>query len=284
MWLAAGAILLVLLVLAWRIRTEEGEAVAQGHVVHVSPPEEVTTPPTPRDSTIPAPEQLRVRVLRRLPHDPEAFTQGLEVHPDGRVFESTGLNGRSSLREVVLDSGVVTRRREVDAQYFAEGLTIVDDRLIQLTWQDGVAFEYDLATFEPRRQLAYTGEGWGLAWDGARLVMSDGSSALVFRDPDTFAELGRVTVTTGGVELERLNELECAGGLVWANVWLTDFIARIDPASGAVVDWLDLTGLLTREQELEADVLNGIAIDPVSGRVFVTGKDWPSVFEIQVAD
>lgn len=282
MWLAAGAILLVLVVLAWRIRTEEGEAVAQGHVVHVSPPEEVTTPPAPRDSTIPAPEQLRVRVLRRLPHDPEAFTQGLEVHPDGRVFESTGLNGRSSLREVVLDSGVVTRRREVDAQYFAEGLTIVGDRLIQLTWQDGVAFEYDLATFEPRRQLAYTGEGWGLCLDTQdnRLIMSDGSATLTFRDPESFEPTGSVRVTRQGRPQRMLNELECVDGVVYANVWQTDELVRIDPETGHITAVINARGLLTREDSLGADVLNGIAYLPESQHFIITGKQWPAMFEV----
>lgn len=222
-----------------------------------------------------------VRVLASHPHDPGAFTQGLAWDRDA-LIEGTGHYGESELRRVDPATGTVQQAVALAANEFGEGVAVVGDRVLQLTWQNHRAYARDLTTFAPRDTFDYAGEGWGLAWDGARLVMSDGSSTLVFRDPDTFAELGRVTVTTGGAELERLNELECAGGLVWANVWLTDFIARIDPASGDVVDWLDLTGLLTREQELAADVLNGIAIDGEAGRVFVTGKDWPRVFEIDV--
>ena len=207
------------------------------------------------------------------------------MHPDGRMFESTGLNGRSSLREVVLDSGVVTRRREVDAQYFAEGLTIVDDRLIQLTWQDGVAFEYDLATFEPRRQLAYTGEGWGLCLDTQdnRLIMSDGSATLTFRDPESFAPTGSVRVTREGRAQRMLNELECVDGVVYANVWQTDRILRIDPRTGAVTAEIDAAGLLTAEERAAADVLNGIAYDPEGQRFYITGKLWPKLFAVRFA-
>jgi glutaminyl-peptide cyclotransferase len=247
----------------------------------------VVTPDTGGPRTIPlrayvtAEPAHGVDVLATFPHDPDAFTQGL-AWDRGALVEGTGHYGASELRRVELASGTVLQSVALAANEFGEGIAVVRDRVLQLTWQNHRAYARDLTTFAPLDTFFYTGEGWGLAWDGARLVMSDGSSALVFRDPDTFAELGRVTVTTGGAELERLNELECADGLVWANVWLTEFIARIDPASGAVVDWLDLTGLLTREQELEADVPNGIAIDPGSGRVFVTGKDWPLVFEIGV--
>ncbi|MBK9303389.1 MAG: glutaminyl-peptide cyclotransferase [bacterium] len=249
----------------------------------------VVTPTAGGARTIPlrayvAAEPARgVRVLATHPHDPGAFTQGL-AWDRGALVEGTGHYGESELRRVELATGEVLQSVALAANEFGEGVAVVRDRVLQLTWQNRRAYVRDLTTFAPLDTFLYNGEGWGLAWDGARLVMSDGSSALVFRDPDTFAETGRVTVTTGGAELERLNELECAGGLVWANVWLTDFIARIDPASGAVVDWLDLTGLLTREQELAADVLNGIAVDGVSGRIFVTGKFWPSVFEIEVLD
>jgi len=232
-------------------------------------------------ATVAAEPARGVRVVASFPHDPGAFTQGLAWDRDA-LIEGTGHYGESELRRVDPATGTVLQAVALAANEFGEGVTVVGDRVLQLTWQNHRAYARDLTTFAPRDTFDYAGEGWGLAWDGVRLVMSDGSSALVFRDPDTFAETGRVTVTTGGAELVRLNELECAGGLVWANVWLTDFIARIDPATGAVVDWLDLTGLLTREQELAADVLNGIAIDGGAGRVFVTGKDWPRVFEIDV--
>ena len=282
---------MVLGVLVWRIRRDEGEAVAQGHVVQVTPHEGQRRPPRqhedpveaePTDSTIPAPEALRVRVLRRLPHDPGAFTQGLEVHSDGRLFESTGMNGHSSVREVTLESGEVVRRRDVDARYFAEGLTIVEDRLLQLTWQEGVAFEYDLATFEPRRELHYEGEGWGLCLDtrGNRLIMSDGSSTLTFRDPATFEERGTVRVTRQGRGQRMLNELECVDGVVYANVWQTEELVRIDPETGHVTAVIDAHGLLTQQDSLGADVLNGIAYLPASQHFLITGKWWPAMFEV----
>lgn len=224
-------------------------------------------------------------VVREFPHDAEAFTQGL-IYRDGFLYESTGLNGRSSLRKVRLETGEVVQRRDIDARYFAEGLTDWNDRLVQLTYRSGIAFVYDLATFEPRRTFTYPGEGWGLASDGTRLIMSDGSAELRFLDPETFAESGRVTVTDGGRPVDDLNELEVVGGAVYANVWFEDRIAVIDPSSGRVTSWIDLRGLAARMTPVPdaaaGAVLNGIAHDPAGRRLFVTGKLWPRVFEIRV--
>lgn len=220
-------------------------------------------------------------MLKAYPHDPEAFTQGL-VYTDGALYESTGLRGRSSVRRVDLTTGEVLQRREVAAPYFAEGLALVGDRLIQLTWQENTAFVYDKDTFEPTGVFSYATEGWGLAHDGTQLIMSDGTPVLRFRDPDTFEVTRAVTVTFDGQPIERLNELEFIDGQVWANIWQTDAIARIDPATGAVMGWIDLSGLLSPEERISADVLNGIAYDPAGKRLFVTGKLWPKLFEIEL--
>ncbi len=224
------------------------------------------------------------RVVNAYPHDAQAFTQGL-VYVDGFLYESTGLHGRSSLRKVRLDTGEVLQRRDVDAAYFAEGLVSWRDRLIQLTWQSGLGFVYDRATFQPLRTFTYAGEGWGLTHDGARLILSDGSAdgTLRFIDPESFVETGRVQVRDRGRPVAHLNELEYIRGEIWANVWQTDRIVRIAPRSGAVVGWIDLMGLLPPTAGLSPDaVLNGIAYDAGGDRVFVTGKLWPRLFEIQL--
>lgn len=222
----------------------------------------------------------QVSVIERFPHDAQAFTQGL-LMVDGTLYESTGLNGQSSVRIVDLASGAVQRRHDLSDRYFAEGLVAVDDRLIQLTWRAQVAFVYDRATLEPRGQYAYVGEGWGLTDDGRRLILSDGTDRLRFFDRQTFAELGAVQVTDGGRPISRLNELEYIDGEVLANVWLTDLIARIDPESGRVIGWLDLSGLRPEEADRQGDVLNGIAWDAPNRRLIVTGKRWPLMFAIR---
>jgi glutamine cyclotransferase len=228
-----------------------------------------------------APERLALKVLAVRPHDPEAFTQGLLLD-HGTMFESTGLNGKSSLREVDPRTGAVKRKVDVPRQLFAEGLALVGDRLIQLTWQEGVALVYDRASFQKTGEMRYEGEGWGLCWDGTRLVMSDGSDRLTFRDPKTFAVLGSVAVTVGGRPAYQLNELECVDGVVYANVWQTDDILRIDPRDGRVTAVIDASGLLTREERLKTDVLNGIAWDPESRTFLLTGKLWPKLFQVQL--
>ncbi len=219
-------------------------------------------------------------VVRSYPHDPDAFTQGL-IYRDGFLFESTGLNGRSSLRKVRLETGEVVQRLRVDTRYFAEGLTDWGNRLLQLTYTTNVAFVYDLSSFAIVDTFTYPGEGWGLTHDDRRLIMSDGSASLRFLDPASHRETGRVTVTADGRPVERLNELELVKGQVYANIWLTNRIAIIDPASGAVTAWLDLTGLLPAGSAGH-DVLNGIAWDAGRDRLFVTGKIGPGLFEIRI--
>jgi glutaminyl-peptide cyclotransferase len=184
------------------------------------------------------------QVIADYPHDTAAFTQGFLLH-DGVFFESTGLYGSSSLRRVDRFTGVVQQQIPIDPDFFAEGLARVDDRLIQLTWQENIAWVYDIHTFQRLDSFAYDGEGWGLCYDGTRLVMTDGSSTLFFRDPDTFQLLGQIGVTRDGSSVSNLNELECVGNLVYANVWLTDAILRIDPANGVVLTEIDARGLLT---------------------------------------
>ncbi len=219
-------------------------------------------------------------VVSSWPHDPEAFTQGLLIHC-GVFYESTGLYEESSLRLVDIHSGDVLRQVALPAEEFGEGLSLVDERLIQLTWKNGVAHEYQEDTFASTREFEYEGEGWGLCYDGNRLVMSDGSSELFFRDPETFELLGQVKVTLDGDPVVRLNELECVGELVYANVWMTDSILRIDPASGEVLTLVDASGLLSDEEARAADVLNGIAYHPTSQHFFIGGKLWPRLFEVR---
>ena len=221
------------------------------------------------------------QVVRVYPHDPTAFTQGL-VFADGVLYEGTGLNGQSTLRKVTLENGVVLQQQRLDAQYFGEGIALVGDSILQLTYTTGVGFVYDRATFQRQRTFTYTGEGWGLAYDGTRVVMSDGTPFLRFLDPKTLKETGRVQVTDGGRPVEDLNELEFVKGEIYANVWQSDRIARIDPKSGAVRGWIDLKGILNPKDAIGADVLNGIAYDAAGDRLFVTGKLWPKLFEIRV--
>jgi glutaminyl-peptide cyclotransferase len=225
------------------------------------------------------PERLKVKVLASFKHDPTAYTQGLLWH-DGKLYESTGLYGKSSLREVSPASGEVLRLLSLPAAYFGEGLALVGDQLIQLTWKEQTAFVYGRARFDQQGTFEYTGEGWGLCWDGRKLIMSDGSDRLTFRDPGTFAPLGGVNVTEGGKPVLDVNELECVDGAVWANVWQTDRILRIDPASGQVTAEADASGLLTPEEKAAAEVLNGIAWRPDTKTFYITGKNWPKMFEV----
>lgn len=221
------------------------------------------------------------QVVRTYPHDPQAFTQGL-FFLDGFLYEGTGLNGRSGIRRVRLENGEVLQARTLENTYFGEGIAAVGDRLVQLTWQAGIGFVYDRKTFERQRTFTYAGEGWGLTYDGARLIMSDGTPVLRFLDPRTFAVTGRLEVKDAGRPVDDLNELEMVKGEIFANVWGTDRIARISPASGAVTGWIDLRGLLAPADAAGVDVLNGIAYDPAGDRLFVTGKLWPKLFEIKV--
>ena len=217
------------------------------------------------------------------PHDPSAFTQGL-LWSDGLVYESTGLYGQSVLRAVEPADGTVVREAAGNPQHFGEGLALADDRLIWLTWKAGTATVHDRDTLARVGSFDYDGEGWGLCHDGDRLVMSDGSDTLTFRHPETFAEVGAVQVTdTDGAPLEQINELECVGDGVWANVWLTDRIVVIDPATGDVTAEADMSGII-RPHPADTDsdaVLNGIAYRPDTGTFLVTGKRWPHMFEVR---
>jgi glutaminyl-peptide cyclotransferase len=222
-------------------------------------------------------------VIRSYPHDRGAFTQGLE-YADGFLYEGTGLNGRSSIRKVKLETGEVVQRRDLPPQYFGEGITIWKADLVQLTWRSQIAFTYDRATFASKRTFSYTGEGWGLTHDDRSLIMSDGSAALRFLDPATFAERRRMVISDAGVPVLNLNEVEYVRGEIYANVWQTDTIVRIAPDSGRVLGWIDLRGLLTGAERASTDVLNGIAYDAAHDRLFVTGKLWPKVFEIKIVE
>lgn len=239
-------------------------------------------PPATGAPAKPAIERLVVRVLAEWPHDPSSFTQGLVWH-DGGLWESSGLYGRSELRRVELESGRVLRSVSLPDTLFGEGLALAGGRLWQLTYRERRALAWDPATLQRAGQASYEGEGWGLAFDGARLWMSDGSAALQVRDPATFALERRVAVTRDGLPQGRLNELEWAQGALWANVWQSDVIERIDPKSGAVTAEVDAAGLLSAEERRQTDVLNGIAYDPARRVFFITGKLWPKLFEVEFA-
>jgi len=239
----------------------------------------VAPPEQSQNGTI---HSLDYSVVHVYPHDPDAFTQGLLFH-EGFLYESTGRNGKSSLRKVKLETGEVLQQREVPSQHFAEGLALWGTRLLQLTWQTNIGFIYDLGTFTPQGTFNYTGEGWGLTTDRTRLIMSDGTPQLRFLDPMTLTTTGMVTVKESGEPVRNLNELEIIGSDLFANIWTTERIVRIDPKTGAVTAHLDLDRLRTQlPTDREIDVLNGIAYDARGKRVFVTGKLWPSLFEIKV--
>ena len=215
-------------------------------------------------------------------HDPLAFTQGL-LYYNGFLYEGTGLENQSSIRKVKLETGEVLQKRDLSGEYFGEGIIVWKDRLLELTWKAEKGFIYDLASFEPRGQFPYPGEGWGLTSDGKRIIMSDGSAQLRFWDPETLRETGRITVTDGGRPIDQLNELEWVEGEIYANIWQTDRIARIDPRNGHVTGWINLRGLLLPQDYNDlTDVLNGIAYDAATHRLFVTGKRWPKLFEIRL--
>lgn len=239
--------------------------------------------PTASAASVVATEVYTYQVVNAFPHDPTAFTQGL-VYLDGVFYEGTGLRGQSTLRIVDPPTGQVLQQVALPEPYFGEGIAILGDRLYQLTWQEGTGFIYDRRTLALVGTWSYPGEGWGLTTDGHRLIMSDGTHQLRFLDPATLQEVGRLAVVDAdGQPVVRLNELEYIEGEVWANVWQTDLIARIDPASGRVTGWVDLSGLLPPEERTQpVDVLNGIAYDAATGRLFVTGKWWPKLYQIEV--
>jgi glutamine cyclotransferase len=220
------------------------------------------------------------RIINTYPHATDAFTEGL-VYNDGFLYESTGLNGQSTLRRVELETDTVLQSVSLPDEYFGEGITIVGDRIYQLTWRNGIGFIYDLSNFALLGNFTYSTEGWGLTYDGNRLIMSDGSSTLYFLDPQTLRNVGQVTVMDTS-PVTNLNELEYIKGKVYANVFLTNKIAIIDPSTGHVDSWIDLSGLPGPSNPDINSVLNGIAYDAAGGRLFVTGKMWPNLYEIQL--
>jgi glutaminyl-peptide cyclotransferase len=234
----------------------------------------------------PTVETLTLEVLAEYPHDSGAFTQGLLLH-EGTFYESAGQYGESDVRQVEIETGEVLRQVELNERLFAEGLTLVEDRLIQLTWRENVAIVWDRESLEVIGQYLYETEGWGICYDGARLYMSDGSSHLFVRDPQTFRLTDMIQVTRDGAPVERLNELECVGDHVYANIWQTDTIVRIQSATGYVDAVVDAAGLLDADVRAGLDagaVLNGIAYNPETDTFYVTGKLWPSLFEVRLTD
>jgi glutamine cyclotransferase len=229
-----------------------------------------------------APAVAGFKVVAAYPHDPMAFTQGLAIEA-GRLYEGTGLYGASTVRRVNLTSGRAEKQRALGERYFGEGIAILDGRLYQITWMNGAAVVYNLDTFEVERTMQYDGEGWGLTHDGKELIMSDGSATIRFRDPQTFAVTREIEVKDNGVPLAMLNELEYVDGEIWANIWYDDRIARISPADGKVLGFVDLSTLYPKSARGSEAVLNGIAWDGAAKRLFVTGKNWPQLYEIEVS-
>jgi glutamine cyclotransferase len=225
-----------------------------------------------------------VRVVNVFPHDPQAFCQGLVI-AGGALYEGTGQNGESSLREVELTTGRVLRMVPLSRDYFGEGITILGDRIYQLTWKNRIGFVYDRQTFAPVSSFRYTGEGWGLTTDGEHLIMSDGTATIRFLDPKTFDVVRRIDVRSGRNRIDKLNELEYVEGEIWANIWYSDRIVRIAPKTGEVTGWIDLSTLYPpRERPSREHVLNGIAYDAAAKRLFVTGKLWPKLYEIELVE
>lgn len=230
-------------------------------------------------SSATTPTRLRVKVIEKKGHTNSAFTQGLEFH-DGELYESRGRKTESGISVIDQHDGSVVRWMPLNDQYFGEGITMVGDLLIQLTWMAGKAFIYDIKTFTQTGTFDYDGQGWGLCFDGTALIMSDGSSSLTVRDPETFTIQRKITVKNSGVEVPFLNELECAKDRVYANVWQTNNIVEIDVSTGDVTAVIDASGLLSDEEKVGVDVLNGIAYNQTSGTFFLTGKLWPAMFEV----
>jgi glutamine cyclotransferase len=222
-------------------------------------------------------------IVHTFPHDPSAFTEGL-FYLDGFLYESTGLEQHSTIRKVRIDTGAVVQKLDIPPQYFGEGIVNWDGHLISLTWKSHVGFVFDLATFKLQKQFHYEGEGWALTQDGKQLIMSDGTAELRFLNPQTLLETNRIQVTLDGKPVRNVNELEWVKGEIYANVWQTNWIARIDPRNGHIVGLIDLTGLLSPAERVEGPdgVLNGIAYDAKGDRLFVTGKNWPKLLEIRL--
>ncbi len=245
------------------------------------------------DSGVP---EYTYRVVNTFPHDRSAFTEGL-LYLNGYLYEGTGMPGQSDIRKVKLETGEVVQKHAIPDAYFGEGIVVWKDQLLELTWTNETGFIYDLNSFAPRKQFAYPGQGWSMTTDGKRILMDDGTAQIRFWDPETLAETGRITVTDEGQPIDKtcrpgsegrcLNEMEWVKGEIYANIWMTDQIVRIDPTNGKVIGRIDCTGLLTPQDRVESgpyqtDVLNGIAYDAQGDRLFVTGKRWPKLFEIKL--
>jgi glutamine cyclotransferase len=247
----------------------------------------VPKPQTHDTAAPPAPAPVPTytyEVVNSYPHDPAAFTEGL-LYSDGFLYESTGMPGTSWLRKVELQTGKVVKQGDLDSRYFGEGLALFNHKLYQLTWQNQTGFVYDGETFQQEKTFTYYGEGWGLTHDDASLIMSDGTSFIRFLDPTTLEVKRVLPVTSGSSPVNEINELEYVNGEIYANIWKTDRIARIDPGSGNVKGWIDLTGILPSGQRSgKEDVLNGIAYDQMGNRLFVTGKYWARIFEIKLKE
>jgi glutamine cyclotransferase len=229
------------------------------------------------------PQEYTFAIVAAYPHDATAFTQGL-AYRDGFLYEGTGREGQSSLRKVRLDTGAVVQQVNLEPDLFGEGITLLNGKVIQLTWKSEIGFVYDLNSFRLLRRFSYSGEGWGLATNGRELFLSDGTSEIRVLDGETFQEKRRLKVHDGSTPVDQLNELEFVEGQIFANVWHSNRVARISPQTGDVIGWIDLTGLLSPMYRLEPEaVLNGIAYDAVRKRLFVTGKLWPRVFEIKLS-
>lgn len=241
-----------------------------------------STDPLTGEVQILVPEVVSVR-----DHDTTAFTEGLLLSDDGMMYESAGEYGASTLRQVDPETGEVLKSIDIDEQYFAEGLAQVGNHLIQLTWQENTAFVYDIDTFEQVGTLSYEGEGWGLCYDGTYLYMSDGTPFITLRDPETFEPIFSGLVSIQGQAVTNINELECVGDSLWANIWKTDIIIRIDKSNGVITGVVDTTSLLTDEERAQLDsqsVLNGIAYNPETDTFLITGKDWPKMFEVRFVE
>jgi len=273
------ALIAVLLSPAWVIHPDSAPAGESSPAA--APKGGVASTPAPGTAR-PSTPVYTCRIVNTYPHDSQAFTQGL-VFDDDILYEGTGLLGHSSVRKVDLKTGAVLQIQRLPAQLFGEGITVFGDRLIELTWQSGVGLVYDKRSFRLLEDFRYYGEGWGLTHDGRRLIMSDGTATLRFLHPESYGEIGRITVFDGNGPVAGLNELEYVRGEVYANVWPTSRIARIDPATGRILAWVDLETLSRRNAAFNPDaVLNGIAYDPRGDRLFVTGKLWPNLYEIKV--
>ena len=244
-------------------------------------PEHAAISPTKAAANPQAVPVLRAEVIRSYPHDPHAFTQGLEYY-DGYLYESTGRSGQSTLRRSILETGTILKSVSLPPQYFGEGVTIFRDKIYQLTWLSKIGFIYDVRTFRQVGEFHYESEGWGLTHDETSLILSDGSNKLQFIDAASFKVTRSLEVYAGNEAVTNLNELEYMNGEILANVWHSSRIARIDPRSGQVLMWIDLSSVVTRTKHEPEEVLNGIAYDAKRRRIFVTGKDWPEILEIKI--